>query len=247
MSKYRKECWTDADVRCPFYISDERSARSITCEGCMEETKATMSFIPLCEMLGCYADESERIASYNDGKKHIVFPNGSRILFRYCDNDKDALRFQGTEVDVLFVDEATQQSEEKMEKLRACVRGVNDFPKRVYYTCNPGGEGHAWVKRLFIDRRFKEGEEPEEHSFIQSLIYLALQHTRADGGGGGDGCIHPVRFLRRMGAQGQDKAQGDEHGDSAHKAAALRPHEDQARGQGDVPAVLRGKDNIFRE
>ena len=38
MSKYRKECWTDADVRCPFYISDERSARSITCEGCMEET-----------------------------------------------------------------------------------------------------------------------------------------------------------------------------------------------------------------
>lgn len=126
--------------------------------------------IPLCEMLGCYADESERIASYNDGKKHIVFPNGSRILFRYCDNDKDALRFQGTEVDVLFVDEATQQSEEKMEKLRACVRGVNDFPKRVYYTCNPGGEGHAWVKRLFIDRRFKEGEEPEEHSFIQSLI-----------------------------------------------------------------------------
>lgn len=57
-----------------------------------------------------------------------------------------------------------------MEKLRACVRGVNDFPKRVYYTCNPGGEGHAWVKRLFIDRRFKEGEEPEEHSFIQSLI-----------------------------------------------------------------------------
>lgn len=45
--------------------------------------------IPLCEMLGCYADESERIASYNDGKKHIVFPNGSRILFRYCDNDKD--------------------------------------------------------------------------------------------------------------------------------------------------------------
>ena len=126
--------------------------------------------IPLCEMLGCYADGSERIASYNDGKKHIVFPNGSRILFRYCDNDKDALRFQGTEVDVLFVDEATQQSEEKMEKLRACVRGVNDFPKRVYYTCNPGGEGHAWVKRLFIDRRFKEGEEPEEHSFIQSLI-----------------------------------------------------------------------------
>lgn len=52
MSKYRKECWTDADVRCPFYISDERSARSITCEGCMEETKVTMSFRTLANRDG---------------------------------------------------------------------------------------------------------------------------------------------------------------------------------------------------
>ena len=126
--------------------------------------------LPLCELLGCYAEGEEQLAAYNDAKKHIVFPNGSRILFRYLENEKDAMRFQGTEVDVLFVDEATQQSESRMEKLRACVRGTNDFPKRIYFTCNPGGEGHAWVKRLFIDRRFREGEEPEEHSFIQALI-----------------------------------------------------------------------------
>lgn len=125
---------------------------------------------PLCELLNCYGDSRERFASYNDSKKHIVFPNGSRILFRYLENEKDALRFQGTEVDVLFVDEATQQSEGKMDKLRACVRGVNAFPKRIYFTCNPGGEGHAWVKRLFIDRRFKEHEDPEDYSFIQALV-----------------------------------------------------------------------------
>lgn len=125
--------------------------------------------IPLCELLRCYRGD-EALAAYNDSKKHITFPNGSRILFRYCDNDSDAMRFQGTEVDVLFVDEATQQSEERMEKLKACVRGVNGFPKRIYYTCNPGGEGHGWVKRLFIDRRFKEGEDPQEHSFIQALV-----------------------------------------------------------------------------
>ena len=126
--------------------------------------------LPLCRMLGCYGPEEERIASYHDGQKQILFRNGSRILFRYLEHESDALRFQGSEIDVLFVDEATQQSEENMEKLRACVRGVNDFPKRIYYTCNPGGEGHAWVKRLFIDRRFKEGERPEEHSFIQALV-----------------------------------------------------------------------------
>ena len=126
---------------------------------------------PMCELLKCYhTDKKERIATYNDSKKNITFPNGSRILFRYCDNEKDAERFQGTEVDILFIDEATHQSEEKMKKLTACVRGVNGFPKRIYLTCNPGNEGHAWVKRLFIDKRYVDGENPEDYMFIQSLV-----------------------------------------------------------------------------
>ena len=127
--------------------------------------------IPICQILNCYSpNKADRVATYNDSKKHITFPNGSRILFRYCDNDKDAERFQGTEVDVLFIDEATHQSEEKMKKLTACVRGVNAFPKRIFCTCNPGSEGHAWVKRLFIDRAFRDNERPEEYEFIQSRV-----------------------------------------------------------------------------
>lgn len=126
---------------------------------------------PMCEMLKCYhVDKSERLASYNDSKKNITFPNGSRILFRYCDNEKDAERFQGTEVDVLFIDEATHQSEDKYKKLSACVRGVNSFPKRIYLSMNPGGEGHQWVKRLFVDKRYVEGENPDDYVFIQSLV-----------------------------------------------------------------------------
>ena len=122
-------------------------------------------------MLKCYhTDKKERLASYNDSKKNITFPNGSRILFRYCDHEKDADRFQGTEVDVLFIDEATHQNEEKYKKLSACVRGVNDFPKRIYISCNPGGEGHQWVKRLFIDRKFQDNENPDDYMFIQSLV-----------------------------------------------------------------------------
>lgn len=137
--------------------------------------------IPLCEMLHCHAeDKAQRVASYNDSKKHITFPNGSRILFRYCDNEKDADRFQGTEVDVLFVDEATHQSEAKMDKLSACVRGVNSYPKRIYYTCNPGGVGHAWVKRLFVDRQYKPGENPDDYSFIRSLVRDNLALMQAD-------------------------------------------------------------------
>lgn len=122
----------------------------------------------LRQMLRC--DSSDRIARYNDSEKKITFPNGSTILFRYLENEADEGRFQGTEIDVLFLDEATQHPEQRWDILKACVRGVNQFPKRIYLTCNPGGEGHGWVKRLFIDRHFKDTEKPEEYTFIQSLV-----------------------------------------------------------------------------
>lgn len=41
----------------------------------------------------------------------------------------------------------------------------------MYLTCNPGGVGHAWVKRLFIDRAFREGERAGDYRFIQALVY----------------------------------------------------------------------------
>ena len=109
-------------------------------------------------------------ARYNDSKKVITFKNGSTILFGYCDKDKDIDRYQGTEVDVLFIDEATHHSEDIIKKFRACVRGVNNFPKRTYLTCNPGGKGHGYIKRIAIDKIYEEGENPDDYSFIQSLV-----------------------------------------------------------------------------
>lgn len=116
---------------------------------------------------------------YNDARKEIAFPNGSLILFGYCSSENDVDRYQGTEVDVLFVDESTQMSEDQIKKLTACVRGVNEFPKRIYYTCNPGGKGHSFIKRIFIDKDYVSGERPEDYSFIQSKVYdnLALMES----------------------------------------------------------------------
>lgn len=110
------------------------------------------------------------VARYNDKDKILAFSNGSTINFAYCAKDGDLDRLQGTEYDVIFLDEATQLSEYQMKTITACLRGVNDFPKRVYYTCNPGGQGHQYIKRLFIDRRFESGERPEDYVFIQSRV-----------------------------------------------------------------------------
>ena len=57
-----------------------------------------------------------------------------------------------------------------MRQIAACLRGVNDFPKRIYYTCNPGGPGHGYIKRLFIDRRYEPGEDPEDYAFIPARV-----------------------------------------------------------------------------
>ena len=110
------------------------------------------------------------IAQYNDKDKVLKFANGSTINFTYCARDSDLDRLQGQEFDIIYLDEATQLSEFQMKTITACLRGVNDFPKRVYYTCNPGGQGHQYIRRIFIDRRYEEGEDPNDYTFIQSLV-----------------------------------------------------------------------------
>lgn len=126
--------------------------------------------------------ELRGVAKYNDKNKEFRFPNGSKIRFGYCANENDVFQYQGQEVDWLFLDEATQLTETQYIALTACVRGVNDFPKRIYVTCNPGGVGMAWVKRLFIDRRYNDGERAEDYSFIQSLVTdnVALMQSDPD-------------------------------------------------------------------
>jgi len=114
--------------------------------------------------------EMSGAATYNDTKKQLTFVTGSTIKFGYCDCERDLDQYQGPEYDVLFIDEATQIPENWYKILAACVRGINDFPKRLYLTCNPGGVGHAWVKRLFIERNFKKDEDPEDHLFIPAKV-----------------------------------------------------------------------------
>ena len=110
------------------------------------------------------------IARWNGQERAFLFPGGSRLEFAYCAKDRDLDRLQGVEYDVIFLDEATQLTEHQMRVITACVRGVNGFPKRVYFTCNPGGPGHAYIRRLFLDRKYLAGEDPEDYSFIPSRV-----------------------------------------------------------------------------
>lgn len=110
------------------------------------------------------------VAKYNNTNKEYMFSNGSVIKLDYCNNDGDLDHFQGVQYDCIFIDEATQLPEHHLQKINACLRGTNNFPKRMFYTCNPGGKSHAYIKRLFVDRKFNRGEKPENYEFIQSFV-----------------------------------------------------------------------------
>lgn len=112
----------------------------------------------------------KEIARYNQQERTFFWKNGSTIKFDYCDNDNDLMHFQGCEYDVIFIDEATNLLQDWIEKIVVCCRGVNNFPKRIYYTFNPGGPSHGYFKRLFIDRSFQGSEKPEDYIFIQALV-----------------------------------------------------------------------------
>ena len=111
-----------------------------------------------------------KIAKFNKSEKCFNFPNGSSIWFGYCNNDGDLGQYQGAEYDIWFADEAGQFPESWLTAIDACVRGANDFPKRTYFTLNPGGPSHGFFKRVFIDRRFENTEHPEDYAFIQAKV-----------------------------------------------------------------------------
>lgn len=115
------------------------------------------------------------VAKYRDQDKEFIFPNGSRIKLGYCDAERDVLQFQGQAYDVIFLEEATQFTEFQFTTLTESNRSSGmmkeKFAPRMYFTCNPGGIGHTWVKRLFIDKSYRNKEKSENYAFIASTVY----------------------------------------------------------------------------
>ncbi len=108
---------------------------------------------------------------YSAGERIFRFKNGSRIDLGYLSCDSDTLRYQGQEYDIIAIDEATQISEYQFSTLKGCLRGTGKYPRRIYLTCNPGGIGHSFVKRLFIDRKYNDTERPEDYKFIRASVF----------------------------------------------------------------------------
>lgn len=93
-------------------------------------------------------------ARWNDQKKRFVFPNKARLAFRFLDRDRDADNYQGHSYSRVYIEEATNfPSSSPIDKLRATLRStrVPQHGLGLRLTGNPGGPGHGWVKKRYID------------------------------------------------------------------------------------------------
>lgn len=153
-------------------------------------------------------------AKYNSQKNIITFGNGSKIFLAHCQHEKDLQKYQGREIHVMMIDELTHFTEKMYRFLRSRCRlpkDVLDIPSEYFYECpmcngegcescdhegslcmfpriisgtNPGGIGHAWVKREFVDRcsPLELLQMPEDDGgFIRQFIPALLSDNKSLG------------------------------------------------------------------
>lgn len=108
---------------------------------------------------------------YNKAEKTIYWPNGSTTEFSYLGNTDDVYTYQGREYDDEAIDEVTQHEWEVVRILRSSLRTANaQIKPTMLLTGNPGGIGHQEVKRIFIDRKFRPEENPDDFDFVQAYV-----------------------------------------------------------------------------
>ena len=108
---------------------------------------------------------------YDKQNKTLSLPNGSVLYFNHCQHEDDVFLYQGRETHDLAIDQAEQWTHGMYSILRGSNRSsVSGIVPKTILTFNPGDIGHAWLKRLFIERKFNPKEVGITHHFIQALI-----------------------------------------------------------------------------
>jgi len=110
--------------------------------------------------------------------------NGSRIELCHAQYEQDVHKYQGAQIPVLLIDEATHFTEYMIRYLRSrCRLGTLSVPLKykkklplAVYGSNPGGVGHRYFKKQFVDKGFGiYRADKEEGGMIRQFIPASLQ------------------------------------------------------------------------
>lgn len=115
----------------------------------------------------------ELIKHYDKANKELQLPNGSILAFRHCQYERDLGLHQGQEYQDLGIDEVGEWPEQWFWTLKGSNRSSDpNIKPRCLLTGNPGGIGHKWLKRLFVDRDFRPNiENPDDYAFVSAKVY----------------------------------------------------------------------------
>lgn len=97
--------------------------------------------------------EDKELVKYRDIKKRFEFPSGATLSFRHLMHNNTLNKYQGAELQFIGFDELTQFPENQYNYLHSRLRKTesNPLPIRMRSASNPGGRGHEWVKKRFVD------------------------------------------------------------------------------------------------
>ena len=113
----------------------------------------------------------EGLGRYIAGNYEFRLNNGSKILFRHCENVADKNKYRGIEIQFLYFDELTSFEQEIYDFLKTRLRAKKSMGvvPIVRSASNPGDIGHSWVKKMFVDAG-------EYMSIITQEIYSEALH-----------------------------------------------------------------------
>lgn len=126
---------------------------------------------------------------YNESRKEVVFPNGSRLFFGSAEHEKDMSNFYSAEFADIMPDEAQEFSQGELEQLSAsnrCTSNSEITPKMIY-TFMPGmsesgipPKGLAYLKRVLVDGDLRAEEKHEKWAFLQAFSWDNIEWARKE-------------------------------------------------------------------
>lgn len=127
---------------------------------------------------------------YNEQRKEMLFPNGSRLFFGSAEHERDMANFDSSEFADIMPDEAQEFSQAELERLSAvnrCTSNLDITPKMVF-TFMPGRSesglpprGLSYLKRVFVPPTVLHGEEARQQwAFLQAFSWDNIEWARKE-------------------------------------------------------------------